>query len=138
MRQPVHKDITFDHAECPFYFIANIVLSDFTTVNGATEFWLGSHAHAKSSEQIPCTAETRVQEQIVGDPSCNVQEHHVEARRLVRPPVRAICQKGDILIRDLRTWHAGMPNESEEDRIMIAIGYQVRLEVHQFVDQADQ
>ena len=29
------------------------------------------------------------------------------------------------MIRDLRTWHAGMPNESSEDRIMIAIGYQV-------------
>lgn len=28
------------------------------------------------------------------------------------------------MIRDLRTWHAGMPNESEQDRIMIAIGYQ--------------
>ena len=28
------------------------------------------------------------------------------------------------MIRDLRTFHAGMPNESPENRIMIAIGYQ--------------
>jgi hypothetical protein len=30
------------------------------------------------------------------------------------------------MLRDLRTWHAGMPNESEEYRIMLALGYQVR------------
>ena len=29
------------------------------------------------------------------------------------------------MLRDLRTWHAGMPNESEDYRIMLALGYQV-------------
>lgn len=36
MRQPVHKDITFHHPECPFYFIVNIFLCDFSVANGAT------------------------------------------------------------------------------------------------------
>jgi ectoine hydroxylase-related dioxygenase (phytanoyl-CoA dioxygenase family) len=49
----------------------------------------------------------------------------VEARRQVRPPIQPSCEKGDIMLRDLRTWHAGMPNESEDYRIMLALGYQV-------------
>jgi ectoine hydroxylase-related dioxygenase (phytanoyl-CoA dioxygenase family) len=125
MRQPVHKDITFHHPTAPFYFIANIVLADFSIANGATEFWLGSHAHTSSADQIPCTEETKVRKQVPGDPSCNVKLDVVEERRKVRPPIQATCQKGDIMIRDLRTWHAGMPNMSEDDRIMIAVGCQV-------------
>ncbi|KAK4508149.1 hypothetical protein PRZ48_001887 [Zasmidium cellare] len=125
MRQPVHKDITFHHPTAPFYFIANIVLSDFSIDNGATEFWLGSHAHTTSADQVPCTEETRVRKQVVGiDPSCNVKPEVVEQRRMIRPPIQASCRKGDIMIRDLRTWHAGMPNTSDQDRIMVAIGYQ--------------
>lgn len=125
LRQPVHKDITFHHPTCPFYFIANIVLSDFSQANGATEFWLGSHAHTTSGDQVPCTQDTKVRDQVPGDPSCNVKPELLERRRTIRPPVQAQCSKGDIIIRDLRTWHAGMPNTSAEDRIMVAIGYQV-------------
>lgn len=29
------------------------------------------------------------------------------------------------MIRDLRTWHAGTPNNSPDYRIMLALGYQV-------------
>lgn len=124
LRQPVHKDITFHHPTCPFYFIANIVLSDFTVENGATEFWLGSHAHTTSADQVPCTEETKVRKQVPGDPSCNVKLEVLEQRRAIRPPIQPSCRKGDIIIRDLRTFHAGMPNASAEDRIMIAVGYQ--------------
>lgn len=28
------------------------------------------------------------------------------------------------MIRDLRTWHAGMPNNSDDHRIMLGLGYQ--------------
>jgi hypothetical protein len=124
MRQPVHKDITFHHPTAPFHFIANFVLDDFSVANGATEFWLGSHAHTTSEDQIPCTNETRLRDQVPGDPSCAVKPEVVEARRKARPPIQAHCCKGDVMIRDLRTWHAGMPNTSCEDRIMVAIGYQ--------------
>ncbi|CAK4030651.1 Hypothetical predicted protein [Lecanosticta acicola] len=127
LRQPVHKDITFaDHPTAPFYLIANMPLSNFSPANGATEFWLGSHAHTTSSDQIPCTEETKYRaSQIAGyDPTCEVRPHIVEARRKVRPPVQVACERGDVLIRDLRTWHAGMPNTSDEDRIMVAVGYQ--------------
>jgi len=30
------------------------------------------------------------------------------------------------MLRDLKTWHAGMPNESDDYRIMLAIGYQAQ------------
>lgn len=133
LRQPVHKDITFHHPTCPFYFIANIVLSDFSVENGATEFWLGSRAHTTSADQVPCTEETKVRKQVPGDPSCNVRPEVVERRRAVRGPVQARCEKGDIMIRDLRTWHAGMPNHSENDRLMVAVGYQVGIFACPFV-----
>jgi hypothetical protein len=151
----VHKDITFHHPRCPFYFIANIVLDDFSPANGSTgkfqssigtewitltpvcaEFWLGSHAHTTSADQVPCTEETKVRQQVPGDPSCNVKPSIVEQRRPIRPPIQAECSKGDIMIRDLRTWHAGMPNDSSKDRLMIAIGYQVCFAL-QAVDCAD-
>jgi len=62
---------------------------------------------------------------VVGDPYTFVRPDKVEERRKLRPPVQPVCEPGDIMLRDLRTWHAGMPNESEEYRIMLALGYQV-------------
>lgn len=62
---------------------------------------------------------------VVGEPTTNVLDQVREERRKVRPPVQPTCDKGDIMLRDLRTWHAGMPNESDEYRIMLALGYQV-------------
>ncbi len=58
LRQPIHKDITFDHPQCPFCFIANVPLCDFTSENGSTEFWLGSHIRASGSEQHLSQAES--------------------------------------------------------------------------------
>lgn len=76
-----------------------------------------------------------MRKQVPGDPSCNVKPEIYESRRQNRPPIQPIVEKGDILIRDLRTWHAGMPNESEMDRIMVAVGYQVRLYPPQGYDE---
>lgn len=125
LRQPVHKDIRFHHPQCPFYFVANIPLCDFNVSNGATEFWLGSHLTTSTSDQIIATADDVIGDQNPGDPHCEIQSDIREQRRAIRAPIQAECQRGDIMIRDLRLWHAGMPNESDEDRIMIAIGYQV-------------
>ena len=57
---------------------------------------------------------------------CALRPEIVEARREIRPPMQPTVKKGDIVIRDLRLWHAGMPNETDKERIMIAIGYQVK------------
>lgn len=102
-------------------------LTGFSPDNGSTEFWLGSHAHTTSSDQIPTTEKEWASGQVPGEFHCNVRPEVYENRRSVRPPIQVVCEQGDILIRDLRTWHAGMPNTSGEDRIMAAIGYQVHL-----------
>ncbi|OAP55488.1 hypothetical protein AYL99_10461 [Fonsecaea erecta] len=120
LRQPVHKDTRFRHPKCPFVIVANTALNDFTLENGATEFWLGSHAFTDERDQTIATPETVFGKQKVGTPSCPVLEEAVEARRAVRPPVRATMKKGDVMLRDFRTWHAGMPNATEQDRIMVA------------------
>jgi ectoine hydroxylase-related dioxygenase (phytanoyl-CoA dioxygenase family) len=128
LRQPVHKDITFFHPQCPFYVIANIPLCPFNPTTGSTEFWLGSHQTTAGTDQVTATPESKLANAklVVGDPECNVLHDVIEARRKIRPPIQPVCEKGDIMLRDLRTWHAGMPNESEEYRIMLALGYQVR------------
>jgi ectoine hydroxylase-related dioxygenase (phytanoyl-CoA dioxygenase family) len=51
VRQPAHKDNTFAHPLFPYYFIANVPLCEFSRANGATEFWLGSHAATTTADQ---------------------------------------------------------------------------------------
>lgn len=127
LRQPVHKDITFNHPACPFFVIANIPLCPFNPTTGSTEFWLGSHAHTTGADQVIVKEGDSLTNAklVVGDPNTFVKPDVVEARRKVRAPVQPVCGPGDVMIRDLRTWHAGMPNESDEYRIMLALGYQV-------------
>ncbi|KAI3325911.1 phytanoyl-dioxygenase family protein [Xylariaceae sp. AK1471] len=125
IRQPVHKDNDFPHPQYPYYFIANIPLCDFNVVNGATEFWLGSHAATSVHEQSLATeADAESGRYKPGDRTCFIAADAREARRSVRPPVQPSVQRGDIVIRDIRLWHAGMPNESDEHRIMLGLGYQ--------------
>ncbi len=120
LRQPVHKDTRFQHPKCPFVVVANTALVDFTVENGATEFWLGSHAFSDERDQSIATEDSVFGKQKVGTPSCPVVESAVEARRKIRPPIQATMKKGDVMLRDFRCWHAGMPNATDKDRIMIA------------------
>lgn len=127
MRQNEHKDSMFDHPRCPYYIIANVPLCDFSTDNGATEFWLGSHAGTTLEDQQPVTDATRATwaPKDAADRIPWISDGAKEARRAVRPPVQPEVLRGDIMIRDLRTWHAGMPNHSDRHRIMLGLGYQV-------------
>ncbi|KAH7304514.1 phytanoyl-dioxygenase family protein [Stachybotrys elegans] len=126
-RQPVHKDSVFDHPLYPYYFITNIPLCDFSIENGSTEFWLGSHAHTTQAEQK--VAET--EEDIAAYPGLAeiggtippISEEAKDERRKIRPPIQPACGRGDAMIRDLRLWHAGMPNHSNAHRVMLALGY---------------
>lgn len=126
MRQPVHKDNDYVHPEFPYYFIANIPLIDFSIANGATEFWLGSHATTSHLDQVKATEKDREAYPFArdGQPIPPVTQDAIAARQAIRPPVQPICRRGDVMIRDLRVWHAGMPNNSDEHRIMLGLGYQ--------------
>lgn len=129
MRQSEHKDSAFDHPKCPYYFIANVPLCDFTVENGATEFWLGSHAQTTVKDQQTLQEDEMVSMKLykAGQHIPWITEEAKQARRAVRPPMQPEARCGDIMIRDLRTWHAGMPNHSDKHRIMLGLGYQVRI-----------
>ncbi|KAI0410733.1 hypothetical protein F5X98DRAFT_384989 [Xylaria grammica] len=117
-RQPVHSDIEFPHPMFPFSFVVNIPLVDMTECNGATEIWLGSHATTSFNDQI------QIQSRVEDPPARAIIPSLVERRRSVSPPTRACVSKGSVIIRDLRLWHAGMPNLTLVPRAMLAFVWQ--------------
>lgn len=110
-RQPVHSDADFDHPSHPFALVINIPLVTMTPENGSTELWLGTH-----------TADVSAQEGKHGErASGRIRESILAERRGVRGPSQPIVRKGSIVLRDLRLWHAGMPNMSDDVRVMLAM-----------------
>lgn len=127
MRQYVHKDNGFPHPQYPYYFVANIPLCEFGVENGATEFWLGSHAHTSSRDQLiaESTEQLYTSGYRIGQPLPQVTDQALEERRSVSAPIQPESSPGDVVIRDIRLWHAGMPNNTDQNRIMLGLGYQV-------------
>lgn len=109
-RQPVHSDADFASPDHPFALVVNVPLITMDEVNGSTEVWLGTHNHGVSAQEGAHgeRASGRIKEDLL------TPEHGFEA---VQPKI----EKGAIVIRDLRLWHAGMPNRSDEVRIMLAM-----------------
>lgn len=107
--QHLHRDTGQLFPEVPYVLpisiaVVNIALSDFTLENGATEVWPGTHLITDESpeERHPAILEER-------------------ARHM--PSVRLTMPAGSIVIRDLRVWHRGMPNQTNDLRMMLAIVY---------------
>ena len=89
-------------------------MMDFTPENGSTELWLGTHTGALSGLQA--------QEGMHGErASGRIKESLLSDRRQNRGPCQPAIRKGSIVIRDLRLWHAGMPNWTEQVRVMLAM-----------------
>lgn len=110
-RQPVHSDADFSHPDHPFALVVNVPLVSMTPENGSTELWLGTHNNGISA-----------QEGEHGDrASGRIKETLLFAQNRTRPPVQAPVRKGAVVVRDLRLWHAGMPNMSQEVRVMLAM-----------------
>ena len=91
--------------------VVNIPPGPTSLGNGAIELWPGSH-------RIHC----------VNDAGTGAGETQGEsiaalaaARQSVMPPVRPETEVGDVLIRDVRLWHRGVPNRSDRPRHMIAL-----------------
>lgn len=77
--------------------VVNIPLTRTDEHNGSTEVYLGSHKDIDFEQWIP-------------------------QQQLARYPVaRANCEQGDVVIRDIRTWHRGMTNHAETPRHMLAM-----------------
>lgn len=110
-RQPVHADADFAYPAHPFALVVNVPLVTMTPENGSTEVWLGTH-----------TGDLSQQEGAHGQrASGRIIQHLLQQRAETDPPSQPLIPKGSIVIRDLRLWHAGMPNKTDQVRIMLAM-----------------
>ncbi|CAE6470908.1 unnamed protein product [Rhizoctonia solani] len=110
-RQPVHTDADFAQPSVPFALVVNCGLVEMTPENGSTELWLGTHT----------TANLEAQDGLHGDrASGRIKSELLEKRRSISPPFQPVVPKGSIVLRDLRLWHAGMPNKTDDPRVMLA------------------
>lgn len=103
----MHPDLNFDHLDFPFSLLTNIYLVDTTLDNGATEIWLGTHHRGGNG--------LRVEEK----DAPWVKQEYLDEQRKISPPIRPCIRKGSLVIRDLRIWHAGIPNHTDEPRILL-------------------
>jgi len=114
-RQPVHADAgqlwpNQDHVHPAYGLVVNFPLVDVSAENGSTEIWPGSHLD-------PTVA--------MSDGNLEVPEAKLEERRQFSPPLQPEVKAGSLVIRDLRLWHAGMPNHTDVPRPMIALIHHV-------------
>jgi ectoine hydroxylase-related dioxygenase (phytanoyl-CoA dioxygenase family) len=109
-RQPVHGDAThlwprLEVAHPPAMLVVNVPVVDMHPENGGTEIWPGTH---------------RIVAAVAGQ-DIKIPPDMLEARRAVSPPLQPVVPLGSVLIRDMRLWHAGMPNRTDRPRPMIAM-----------------
>lgn len=110
-RQPTHSDADFAHPPHPFALVVNVPLITMCPENGSTEVWLGTHTGTGLHHQ----------EGLHGDrASGRIKQDLLESRRKISPPIQPVVPKGSIVVRDLRLWHGGMPNMSNDVRVMLA------------------
>lgn len=111
-RQPVHSDVghlwpieSLESPHPPAQLVVNVLTVDVSPDNGATEIWPGTHRELGVG---------------VGD-DIKIAPELLERRRAISPPFQPTFRRGSVLIRDIRLWHAGMPNRTSEPRPMIAM-----------------
>jgi hypothetical protein len=109
-RQPVHADHghlwpRLDVAHPPAHLVVNVPLVDVSPENGSTEIWPGTHRDTT----------------ITAGKDIKIPAEVLERRRAQVPPLQPVVTCGGVLIRDMRLWHAGMPNRTQQPRPMIAM-----------------
>ena len=109
-RQPVHADTgqlwaNLEVASPAFNIVVNVPLVDFSPENGSTEIWVGSHLD--TSVDVHSNIE--------------VSAEALEQRRAISPPIQPSVKAGSVILRDIRLWHAGMPNKTSHPRPMVAM-----------------
>ncbi|KAJ9142390.1 Phytanoyl-CoA dioxygenase [Pleurostoma richardsiae] len=108
-RQPVHSDVHYEHPRACFALAVNTVLVDCSPENGSTEVWKGTHLTTRFADQNGMKG---------------IFPHLLEERKKVCGPLQPTVRKGGIIIRDMRLWHAGMPNHTADQvRVMLNLIY---------------
>lgn len=110
-RQPIHADSgqlwpNLTVVPPPYALVVNVPVVEMTPENGSTEIWSGTHTDTTVSIQS-------------GD--IKLPADKVEARRAEAPPLQPVVPVGSAVIRDIRLWHAGMPNTTDMPRPMLAM-----------------
>jgi hypothetical protein len=84
--------------------VVNVPLVDMTEENGATIYWPGTHQDTRlhSGNRFPT-------------------EEMIAEWEAKRPAERVLAQRGDLVLRDMRVWHGGMPNRTQTHRPMLAL-----------------
>lgn len=99
----------------PFCYVVNIPLVDFRPDNGPTEIWpYGTHLVGDPGV-VPLPDFTRIQE-LRESPLGRFTEEEMSPKQVITPA-------GSVVIRDIRMWHRGTPNRSNEPRPMMALVY---------------
>lgn len=112
LRQPVHVDVGqlwsgMEVASPTFGIVVNVPVVDVSAENGSTELWLRTHLNPSVS---------------IHDPKINIPEETLEsARQAGYQPIQADVKAGSAVLRDIRLWHAGVPNHTDTPRPMIAM-----------------
>lgn len=110
LRQPVHADSGqlwsgLEVASPPYGLVVNVGVVPMSPENGSTELWPGTHLDTTIS---------------IHD-NIKIPDATLERQRALAPPFQPTVPLGSVLIRDLRLWHAGMPNTTQNPRPMIAM-----------------
>ena len=101
----VHQTQPGEPVAATFSLVVNIPPGHMHEGNGAIEIWPGSHRVGVYDERRRITDEMQARQ------------------RASRPPLQVRAEPGDILLRDVRLWHRGVPNPSTRPRHMIALIY---------------
>ena len=108
-QQGVHADThqlwpNLDYIPPPHCIVINVPLVDVDQSNGATKVWLGTHQ------------DTRIQPN-----NRHITEEMIAEWDAKRPAEYTFSQRGDLILRDMRVWHCGMPNHTDTPRPMLAM-----------------
>ncbi|KAF2121328.1 hypothetical protein BDV96DRAFT_594538 [Lophiotrema nucula] len=112
-RQAVHSDYYCAHLDLPVFLEACVYLSDVSPENGSTEVWLGTHEGYSKCDHSH-------------EDMGWIKKSVFEEQAKMSPPFQPRIPKGSIVVRDLRMWHAGMPNRTEIPRIMLGFMFSPR------------
>ena len=112
LSQPTHTDAYFDHPRHPFADVISVPLVSMDANNGATEVWLGTHTIMSGPELMFGASR--------GSDEAGVAKKYLDERREKgRGPLQPAVPKGATMIRDIRLWHGGKPNLSDQPRLML-------------------